>query len=74
MLYPFFALAAQSPTRQRTFRRAAVAHARGTKGYWINLKTGQKIDVPPTYMGGKNEAMFAEGPFKRALPFAQIFA
>ena len=26
MLYPFFALAAQSPTRQRTFRRAVVAH------------------------------------------------
>jgi hypothetical protein len=26
MLYPFFALAAQSPTRQRTFRRGAVAH------------------------------------------------
>lgn len=26
MLYPFFALAAQSPTRQYTFRRAAVAH------------------------------------------------
>jgi hypothetical protein len=26
MFYPFFALAAQSPSRQRTFRRAAAAH------------------------------------------------
>src|SRR5436190_6391207 len=26
MLYPFFALAAQSPTRQRSFRNAAAAH------------------------------------------------
>src|SRR6516164_9209487 len=26
MFYPFFALAAQSPTRQRTFRRAVAAH------------------------------------------------
>src|SRR2546423_14077306 len=26
MFYPFFALAAQSPARQRTFRQAAAAH------------------------------------------------
>jgi hypothetical protein len=46
---------------------AAHQFARGTKGYWMNLKSGEKTDVPSTYMGGKNEAMFNEGPYKRQL-------
>jgi hypothetical protein len=53
---------------------AAHQFRRGTKGYWLNLKTGKKINVPDTYMGGKNEAMFVEGPFKRQLPHRDLLA
>lgn len=40
---------------------------RGTPGYWMNLKTGEKTDLPNSYQGGKAEALFHEGPYKRQL-------
>ena len=46
---------------------AAHQFGRGTRGYWMGLKSGDKEDLPSDYMGGKAEAMFYEGPFKRQL-------
>lgn len=43
---------------------------RHTPGFWMDLKTGQKTDLPPSYMKGQAEAMFMEGPFKRQLAHA----
>lgn len=41
---------------------------RGTKGYWIDLRTGKPVALPPGYAGGRAEGMFMEGPFRRQLP------
>lgn len=40
---------------------------RGTPGHWMHLKSGEKVDLPNSYQGGKAEALFHEGPFKRPL-------
>lgn len=50
MLYPFFALAAQSPTRRRTFRRAVVVHLLLLGGgVWFLLRQGR--DASPALLG-----------------------
>jgi hypothetical protein len=50
MLYPFFALAAQSPTRQNAFRRAAVAHLLMLTGIAWSMSC-QPPSGPPTLIG-----------------------
>jgi hypothetical protein len=47
---------------------------RGTSGYWMDLRSGEKVNAPNDYMGGGHEAMFYEGPFKRQLPVNQAAA
>jgi hypothetical protein len=50
MLYPFFALAARSPTRQRTFRRAVVVHLALLAGAaWVVCRQGPRS--PATLLG-----------------------
>jgi hypothetical protein len=48
--------------------------ARGTPGFWMNLKTGEPQNLPTSYMGGKAEAMFMEGPFKHKLAMKEAGA
>src|SRR5438552_152881 len=50
MLYPFFALAAQSPTRQGAFRRVVVAHLLLLLGAAFAL-SGGKPGAPATLLG-----------------------
>src|SRR5258708_527919 len=48
MLYPFYALAAQSPTRQRTFRRAVAAHILVVvAAAWLLFRDGPSASLAP---------------------------